>query len=209
MRNLFKMANEIIPISNQPVVNATMDVSNITQSNVHYSVIKIINTIQFYLVKFNIKMYITTAHQLYCGTQAVGGTVWSCCRGRRWDGLVRCSRNRTAVTDDGPESPGNSDHGLTLDVVMIVRCQATLLLLLIRTGCPSWRVVVCPVHEASWPGSRALITVLMLSCWYVFLLNADVEWMNDSDSLAKPSQAKVLTGGGDLREAQVERPPVC
>jgi len=59
------MANEIIPISNQPVVNATMDVSNITQSNVHYSVIKIINTIQFYLVKFNIKMYITTAHQLY------------------------------------------------------------------------------------------------------------------------------------------------
>ena len=26
---------------------------------------------------------------------------------------------------------------------------------------------------------------------------------------AKPSQAKVLTGGGDLREAQVERPPVC
>jgi len=24
-----------------------------------------------------------------------------------------------------------------------------------------------------------------------------------------PSQAKVLTGGGDLREAQVERPPVC
>jgi len=57
---LFKMANEIIYISNlisnQPVVNATMDESNITQSNMHYSVITIINTIQFYLVKFNIKV---------------------------------------------------------------------------------------------------------------------------------------------------------
>jgi hypothetical protein len=28
-------------------------------------------------------------------------------------------------------------------------------------------------------------------------------------SQAKPSQAKVLTGGGDLREAQVDVPLVC
>ena len=63
------MANEIIgisnSISNQPVLHVTMDASNITQSNIQYTVIKIINTIQFYLVKFNTKSYITTNHQLY------------------------------------------------------------------------------------------------------------------------------------------------
>jgi len=58
VRKLFKMANEIISISNsisnQPVMHVSMDVSNITQSNILYNVIKIINKIQFYLVKFNI-----------------------------------------------------------------------------------------------------------------------------------------------------------
>jgi len=58
LRKLFKMANEIISISNsisnQPVMQVTMNVPNITQSNIQYTVIKIINTIQFYLVKFNI-----------------------------------------------------------------------------------------------------------------------------------------------------------
>jgi hypothetical protein len=58
LRKLFKMANEIISISNsisnQPVMRVTMNVPNITQSNIQYTVIKIINTIQFYLVKFNI-----------------------------------------------------------------------------------------------------------------------------------------------------------
>jgi len=55
---LFKMANEIISnsISNQPVMHVTMDASNITQSNTQYTVIKIIKTIQFYLVKFNTKI---------------------------------------------------------------------------------------------------------------------------------------------------------
>ena len=33
VRKLFKMANEIISISNQPVMHVTMDASNITQSN--------------------------------------------------------------------------------------------------------------------------------------------------------------------------------
>ena len=69
VRKLFKMANEIVSISNsisnQPVMRVTMDVSNITQSNTQYTVIKIINTIQSYLVKFNTKIYITTDHQLY------------------------------------------------------------------------------------------------------------------------------------------------
>jgi len=64
VRNLFKMANEIISISNQPVMYVTMDTSNITQSNTQFNFIKIINTIQFYLVKFNIKRYKTTYHQL-------------------------------------------------------------------------------------------------------------------------------------------------
>jgi len=64
VRNLFKMANENIPnsILNQPVMNATKDVSNITQSNMHYIDIRIINTIQFHLVQFNIK---SSHHQLY------------------------------------------------------------------------------------------------------------------------------------------------
>jgi hypothetical protein len=65
VRKLFKMANAIISISNsvsnQPVMHVTMrvtmhvtmDVSNITQSNTQYTVVKIINTIQIYLVKFN------------------------------------------------------------------------------------------------------------------------------------------------------------
>ena len=60
-----------------------------------------------------------------CGTQAEGGTIWSAVAVD--DGLMRCSRGRTAVADDGPASPGNSDHGLTLDVVMIVakrRCYS-------------------------------------------------------------------------------------
>jgi len=69
VRKLFKMANEIISISNlisnQPVMHVTMDVSNTTQSNIQYTVIRIINTMQFYLVKFNIKSYITTDRQLY------------------------------------------------------------------------------------------------------------------------------------------------
>jgi hypothetical protein len=46
-------------------MHATTDASNITQSNIQYAVIKIINTIQFYLVKFNVKSYITTDRQLY------------------------------------------------------------------------------------------------------------------------------------------------
>jgi len=64
MRNFFKMRHEIIPnsILNQPVMNATKDVSNITQSNMHYIVIKINNTIQFHLVQFNIK---SSDRQLY------------------------------------------------------------------------------------------------------------------------------------------------
>ena len=65
VRKLFKIANEIISISNQPVMHVTTDVPNITQSNTQYTVIKIINTIQCYLVKFNTKIYITTDHQLY------------------------------------------------------------------------------------------------------------------------------------------------
>jgi len=60
VRTLFKMANEIISISNSvsnhPVVHVTMDASNIIQSNIQYTVIKIINTIQFYLVKFNVNV---------------------------------------------------------------------------------------------------------------------------------------------------------
>jgi len=46
-------------------MHVTMDASNITQSNIQYTVTEI-NTIQFYLVKFNIKSYITTDCQLYC-----------------------------------------------------------------------------------------------------------------------------------------------
>jgi len=69
VRKLFKMANEIISISNsvsnQPVVHVTTDASNITQSNIQYTVIELFNTIQFYLVKFNVKNFITTERQLY------------------------------------------------------------------------------------------------------------------------------------------------
>jgi len=42
-----------------------MDASNITQSNTQYTAIKIINTVQFCLVKFHIKSYITADRQLY------------------------------------------------------------------------------------------------------------------------------------------------
>jgi len=63
------MAYEIISIpnsiSNQPVMHVTMDASNITQSNIQYTVIKIINTIQFYLGKFNIGYYVTSDCQFY------------------------------------------------------------------------------------------------------------------------------------------------
>jgi len=71
------MANEIIsisnPVSNQPVMIVTMDVtmhmkmyaSKITQSNIQHTVIKIINTIQIHLVKFNIKTYKRTDRLLY------------------------------------------------------------------------------------------------------------------------------------------------
>ena len=72
MRKLLKLANKIISISNsisnQLLMHVTMDVTthvtvdvtmhvtmhaaNITQSNIQYTVIKIIYTIQFYLVKF-------------------------------------------------------------------------------------------------------------------------------------------------------------
>jgi len=41
----------------------------------------------------------------------------------------------------------------------------------------------------------------------LLLLNAPIS--DELNLVPKPSQAKVLTGGGDLREAQVERPPVC
>jgi hypothetical protein len=65
VRKLFKTVSEIISISNQPVMHVTMDVSNITQSSIQHTVMKIINTIQFYLVKFHIQSYITTNRQLY------------------------------------------------------------------------------------------------------------------------------------------------
>jgi len=68
VRKLFKIDNEIISssnsVSNQPVMHVTMDASNITQPNIQYTVIKIIDTIQFYLVTFNIKSYVATIHQL-------------------------------------------------------------------------------------------------------------------------------------------------
>ena len=70
--------------------------------------------------------------------------------------LAACERNRTAVADDGPASPGHGNHGPALGVVMMLsgvkrRCYSfrdsptilllllspTKLLLLIRTGCPS------------------------------------------------------------------------
>jgi len=65
VRKLFKMANKIISISNHPVMHVTTDAANVTQFNIQHTVIKIINTIQFYLYKFNTKSYITTDHQLY------------------------------------------------------------------------------------------------------------------------------------------------
>jgi len=69
VRKLFKMAIAIISIpnsiSNQPVMHVTMEASNITQPNTQYTVIKIINTIRFYLGKFNIQYYVTTDCQLY------------------------------------------------------------------------------------------------------------------------------------------------
>ena len=65
VRNLFKMVNEIISISNRPVKQVTMDASNTTQSNTQYTAIKIINTVHFCLVKFHIKSYITADRQLY------------------------------------------------------------------------------------------------------------------------------------------------
>jgi len=40
----------------------------------------------------------------------------------RWTGkvLAECGRNRTALAEDGPASPGNSNHGLALGVVMVL-----------------------------------------------------------------------------------------
>jgi hypothetical protein len=55
----------------------------------------------------------------------------------------------------------------------------------------AWRAVVCPVHEATWPGSRALY---LLSWWVLswcvccrLLLS---EWTAFRSSQAKPSQTK-------------------
>jgi len=121
-----------------------------------------------------------------CGTQTEGGTIWSAVAVD--DGLARSSRlaSGTELRWRMMDRQSRACARCRDDTVW---CQATLLLLLIRTSCPSWCVVVYPVHEASWPGSRALIAVLMLSCWCAFLLNADVEWMNDWLS-GQASQAK-------------------
>jgi len=45
-----------------------------------------------------------------------------CCRRGRWLGavLATCERDRTALADDGPASPGNGNHGLALGIVMIL-----------------------------------------------------------------------------------------
>jgi len=52
------MTNEIISISVsisiQSVMHVTVDTSNITQSNIQYTVIKIINTVQSYIFEFNL-----------------------------------------------------------------------------------------------------------------------------------------------------------
>ena len=40
----------------------------------------------------------------------------------RWLGemLAACERDRTALAEDGPASPGNGSHGLALGVVMVL-----------------------------------------------------------------------------------------
>ena len=111
------------------------------------------------------------------GTQAVSGLLpqWT----MRWTGKVLAGQNCGGGRWTGkPREQQSRAYARCRDGT--VGCQATLLLLLIRTGCPSWWVVVCPVHEASWPGSRALITVLMLacSCRCVFLW-CRVGWVNE------------------------------
>ena len=75
-----------------------------------------------------------------------------------------------------------------------------------RAACctPGW-AVVCPVHEASWLGSQALCLLSWCS-----LAELPSRCVVDSYSFpnellfTKPSQAKILTGGRDLHEAQVD-----
>ena len=133
------------------------------------------------------------------------------CAGGRWTGKPR-ERQRRACAQCRDDTVWCQATLLLLSglspTILLLLLSATKLLLLIRTGCPSWWVVVCPVHEASWPGSRALITVLMLQSF----LNGSCSWVfsvcrcRSTVFQAKPSQAKELTGGGDLREAQVDVP---
>ena len=45
-----------------------------------------------------------------------------CCRRGRWldEVLATCERDRTALAEDEPASPGNGNHGLALGVVMVL-----------------------------------------------------------------------------------------
>ena len=70
------------------------------------------------------------------------------------------------------------------------------------------RTVVCPVHEATWPGSRVSYVVLM-SPFSMCVLPVIPFRMNESRCQAKPSQAKVLTGGRRLALRASRRRPVC
>jgi len=146
------------------------------------------------------------------------------------EGLAACKRDRTAVADDGPARPGNGNNGPALGVVMMLsgvkrRCYSfrdchrqSYSFCCQRQNYSSWYGLAVRLDEwwcarstrhhgravgrwsLSWCCSLSWCLLVVESSLYV-----DVEVVFQ----AKPSQAKVLTGGGDLREAQVERPPVC
>ena len=78
--------------------------------------------------------------------------------GHRQKVLATCERNRTAVADDGPASPGNSNHGFALGVVMV-------LLGVKRRLTPFWTVTDNPtpfaVNNPITPPDMDWLSILM------------------------------------------------
>ena len=72
--------------------------------------------------------------------------------------LAACKRDRTALAEDGPASPGNGNHGLALGVVMV-------LLGVKRRLTPFWTVTDNPtpfaVNDPITPPDTDWLSVLM------------------------------------------------
>ena len=157
--------------------------------------------------------------ELECGVRL---RVWN--TGRRCKVLAACKRDGTAVADDGPASPGNCNHGPALGVVMMLsgvkrRCYSfrdchrqSYSFCCQRPNYSSWYGLAVRLDEwwCAWStmhGGRAVGRWSLSWCCRLSWMVLVVESSLDVDvEVLYPSQAKVLTGGGDLGEGQVDVP---